>query len=248
MGLQSIGQNGASEFFETLIQQTAYSEAQQQINGFTKDVESPILQDAIQSSMTVLSSGLIFMLMRKQEDFIENVFATSKTLILTLVGSQYAQKVGGKLKGLVGVKLSKFMNFFKSSFSDRVALAQVVATQANTHFSAESTSQNSQNNISNTMAIKEHLVNKETLNYQVGNSMASRYNETLIFKLFTKSFTENDKTVIKKILGRDTASELNIDDMNQVADFMFVTDNDGNVTGLTEQLFSLLNGLGYMHT
>jgi len=68
-----------------------------------------------------------------------------------------------------------------------------------------------------------------------------------MFKLFTKSFTANDEQLMKKILGRNSSSKLKVEDMNKVADFMFVTDSNGDVTGLTEQMFQLLNGMGYMN-
>ena len=247
MSLGSIGQNGTEEFFETILYQTAYKEAQDSIKGFTKDIDSEILQDALQGAMSVVSMGLVFMLMRKQEDFIEGVFKTAEGLVVVLLGSSFAQKMGNKLGRLKGGNLFKKLSMFKSSYSDRVATAQLVVNHANTHFSAERTAQSETTTLQSVSQMKEHMVSKEKLHHAVGDSMASRYNETLMFKLFTKSFTSNDEILMKKILGRDTASELKVEDMNKVADFMFVTDSNGDVTGLTEQMFQLLNGMGYMN-
>ncbi len=247
MGLGSIGQNGAEEFFETMIYMTAYDEAQGQIKGFTKDIEDEVLQDALQGAMTVLSMGLVFMLIRKQEDFIQGVFNTAKGLVVLLLGSSYAQKIGGKLGKLKGTKLFKKLSMFKSSYSDRVATAQLVVNNTNSHFTAERTIQSETTSIQSVSQMKEHMVSKEKLNHSVGSGLASRYNETLMFKLFTKSFTSKDEQLMKKILGRDSASKLDVEDMNKVADFMFVTDNNGDVTGLSEQMFQLINGLGYVH-
>ena len=75
--------------------------------------------------------------------------------------------------------------------------------------------------------------------------MAQNFNATLMLKLATKSFTDQDKAVLKKIVGKD--KDLKIEDMNKVADFMFIEDADGNISGLSEQFFSLINGLGYTH-
>lgn len=247
MGLQTIGQNGSEEFFETILYATAYEEARTQIQGMTNDIEDEVLQDALTSAMTVITSGLIFMLLRKQEDFIQGIFDTAKGLVLILLGTHFAQKIKGRLLSLKGTKLFKKLSMFKSSYSDRIATAQLVVNGANSHFHAERTTQSEGSNVQTINQMKNHLVNKESHNHAVGNSMASRYNETLIFKLLTKSFTANDKTLVKKILGRDTASELDIEDMNKVADFLFVTDDEGNITGLSEQIFSLLNGMGYTH-
>lgn len=46
--------------------------------------------------------------------------------------------------------------------------------------------------------------------------------------------------LIKKMLGRDTGAAINIDDLNQVADFMFVKDTNGKITGLSESFYSCL--------
>ncbi len=247
MSLGSIGENSASEFFETIIYQTAYTEAQGQIRDFTKDIKSEVVKDALESAMTVLSAGLIFMLIRKQEDFIEKIFLTAQTLVTLLLGSQYAQKIAGKLGNMKGLKLFKKLSLFRSSYADRVATAGLVINQTGNHMHASSSSKQSTSIVSDVTGVKEHVINKEKLQHSVGSDMAKRYSETLMFKLFTKSFSPNDAVMIKKMIGKDAGATLEIDDLNKVADFMFVKDVDGNVTGLTEQLFSLINGLGYVH-
>lgn len=247
MALQSIGENGANEFFETMLYMTAYNEAQEQISSFTKDIESPVLQDALEGTMQIISMGVVFLLIQKQEKFIQNIFDTASGLVVILLASGFAQNMKNKLGSLKGIKLFKKLSMFKSSYSDRVATAQLVVNGTSSHFTAEKTAQSEGNTLGTVLQMKDHIVNKESLNSSVGSNMASRYNETLMFKLFTKSFTAKDEAVMKKILGRDTTAVLNIEDMNKVADFMFTTDTDGNITGLTEQLFSLINGLGYIH-
>lgn len=247
MGLGTIGQNSADEFFETILYNVAYDEARTQINGMTNSIESPVIQDALAGSMTVLTSGLIFMMLRKQEAFIEHILETALGIVTILLGTSFAQKIKNRLSGLRGGKLFKKLSMFKSSYSDRVATAQLVVNASTAQFTAEKTSQSDSNSLGSVMQMKEHLVNKESHNLNVGATKADSYNKTLMFKLFTKSFTANDETLIKKILGRDTATAVSIDDMNKVADFMFVTDNNGDVTGLSEQMFQLINGLGYVH-
>lgn len=247
MALSNIGQNSAEEFFETILYNVAYDKAKTQIDGMTNSIDNSVVQEAVQGAMTVLTSGLIFLLMRKQEEFIEGVFKTTSELVLILLGSSFAQKMKNRLSGLRGGKLSKMLNIFKSSYSDRVATAQLVVNASNNQMSAERTSQSDTSSLGNVMQMKEHLVNKESHNHAVGSSKADSYNKTLMFKLFTKSFTTSDEALMKKMLGRDSASSLNVEDMNKVADFMFVTDNNGDVTGLSEQMFQLINGLGYVH-
>lgn len=247
MSLQAIGQNGAEEFFETMLYMTAYTEAQEQIKNFTKDIESDVMQEALQGAMQIVSMGVVFMLIRKQEDFIQGVFDVAKGLVIILLGSEYAQKMKNKLSNVRGLKVFKKLSLFKQAYSDRVTTAQLVMNTASSHFTAERTTQSEGNTLGAVTQMKHQIVEKEKLNHSVGSGMASRYNETLMFKLFTKSFTPNDEVLIKKILGRDTGAELKIEDMNKIADFMFVTDSNGEITGLSEQMFQLINGLGYLH-
>jgi hypothetical protein len=247
MSLQNVGQNSAEEFFETMLYMTAYQEAQTQIKEFTSDIENDVLEEALQSAMNILTMGVIFMMIRKQEQFIQTIFDVASGLTTILLASGFAQKMAGKLGNLKGTKLFKKFSMMKSAYSDRVATAKLVVDNVQSHFVAEGTTQNESKTLETVNQMKEHVVSKEKLNHAVGSGMASRYNETLMFKLFTKSFTANDEQLIKKILGRSTGSELKIEDMNKVADFLFVTDNNGEITGLSEQMFQLINGLGYLH-
>ena len=49
MAVKQIGQNSAEEFFETILYMTAYTETQKIMHEYTKDIESPILREAIES-------------------------------------------------------------------------------------------------------------------------------------------------------------------------------------------------------
>lgn len=247
MSLNTIGQNSADEFFETIMYMTAYNEARAQINAFTKDISNPVLKEAVESSMQVLTMGVVFQLIRTQELWIEKLFSVVEGLTTLLLASGFAQKIKDKFSKLKGMKVFQKFGMFQTSFSDRVAVAQLVVDHGASHLHAEKSHSTSSDIMSNITSEKEHIVNKEALHSEVGTNMAKRYNETLLFKLFTKSFTPNDEVVIKKILGRDTAATFNTADLNKVADFLFVTDSAGNMTGLSEQFFQLINGLGYVH-
>lgn len=247
MGLNAIGKNSADEFFETIMYMTAYNEARTQISAFTKDIKSPILKEAVESSMQVLTMGVVFQLIRTQELWIEKIFNIAEGLCTLLLASGFGQKMSEKFSKIKGMKVFQKLGMFQQSFSDRVAVAQLVVDGAGNHMHSEKTHSSGSDIMSNITAEKEHIVNKEALHSNIGTNMAKRYNETLLFKLFTKSFTPNDETVMKKILGRDNAAAISLDDMNKVADFLFVKDSAGNMTGLSEQFFQLINGLGYVH-
>ena len=247
MAIGQIGENSVTEFFEEITYQVGYDEARSQIQGFTKDIDNGVIKEALESSMNVLVMGLMMLFIRNQEAFIQRLFTVAKGLIVIILASDMIQRYKNKLSGVKGFKFLKKFNAFQKSYADRVATAQLVIDGTNNHLHAETTMQNETNNYNTVIAQKEHLVNKERLHMDLANNMASRYNDSLIFKMFTKSFTPNDKTMIKKILGRDTGAELDINELNQVADFLYVKDSTGKVTGLSEQFLTMLNGLSYLH-
>jgi hypothetical protein len=249
MSVKAIGENTASEFFETIIYMTAYNEARTYINDFTKDIDNNVLKEAIEGAANVLVFSLVFKLIQAQEDFIEKVFVSASALA-TLLLSGVGSKITNKLRKLKGVKLFRRFNLFSDTMNQRVALTNTVATATNAVMVSQSAVNSRPNQVSaydTINSLKNTMYNRENLHMQFGNNMASRYNETLLFKLLTKSFTANDELLVKKILGRDTASVLNMEDLNKVADFMYTTDTNGNPIGLSEAFIDLINGLGFLH-
>lgn len=246
--MNGVGQNSAQEFFETFIYGVGYNEGREQISGFTKDVDSPILKDAIESSMNVLVFGAIMYAVQKQEALIAKIFDAAEVLLYALLGK--VNKYANKLKGKKGTKLHRFISFLQGSNQENLMTAQVIATHVGNKNLAHATNGNASNAVSAynmQLDTKNSLYQREQLHMNMGNNMSSRYNETLMFKLFTKSFTPNDELLLKKILGRDSASTLSVNDINQICDFMFVKDTNGNLVGLTEAIYQILNGLGYLN-
>jgi len=102
------------------------------------------------------------------------------------------------------------------------------------------------NLIEGSQLIRKSVFQKEELNLRLGNAMASRYNETLIFKLLTSSFSANDEIILKKILGTYDPDKIDVNDLNKIASFMFVKDDEGKIVGLSQAFLELVNGLGYI--
>lgn len=249
MSLQNIGKNTAEEFFETIIYMTAYNEAREEIANYTKDIDSPVLQEAVEGAMNVLVFGMVFKLIQTQEGFIEKIFTVASSLIGALLVAPM-NLIKNKLRKLKGVKLFRRLGFFGSTLQERATISNTVATFTNSLMTAQNATNTSSNQVSvydTVMATKNSIYQRENLHMGLGNNMSSRYNETLLFKLLTKSFTANDELLVKKILGRDTASVLNMEDLNKVADFMYTTDTEGNPIGLSEAFIDLVNGLGFLH-
>ncbi|WNY98742.1 hypothetical protein SUSP_001160 [Sulfurospirillum sp. 'SP'] len=248
MAVKTLGENSAQEFVETFIYGVGYNEGREQIQEFTKDVSNPILQDAIQSSMNVLIFGAIMYAVQKQEALISKLFDAAEVLLLALVGK--VNKYANKLKGKKGTKLHRFISFLQGSNQENLMTAQVIATHVGSKNMAHSTNGNVSGAVGAyqmQLDTKNSLYQREQLHMDLANNMTSGYRETLMFKLFTKSFTPNDELILKKILGRDSVSTLNVADINKISDFMFVKDSNGNLIGLAETMYRLLNGLGYLN-
>lgn len=248
MALNSIGKNSADEFFETILYMTAYEESRKVIQGFTKDIENPVLKEAIESSMNVLVFGVVMELIKLQEGFISKIFHLAEIAFVSLLMTP-AKRALSKMRNYKGVKLFRRMGFFSSSNSDNIGTATVLSTHVGNYSRSQGIASSSSTSQTFTAIndTKNSLYNRENLHMNMGNNMASRYNETLLFKLLTKSFTPQDETLMKKILGRDAASTLHTDDLNNVADFMYTKDSNGKMTGLSQQFMELINGLGYLH-
>ena len=244
MALKQLGQNTAEEFFETLIYMVAYDEARQMISNFTKDIDNPYLKEAVESAMNVAIFGGIFMIIQYEEQILERVFNISSAIITSLILAP--KSAISKLKRLRGRRLSIVSKILGHFDDNSVGKAQVITSQLNNFIAGRNNQYQSMNLVEGSQLIRKSVFQKEDLNFKLGNAMASRYNETLIFKLLTGSFSENDKTIIKKILGTYNPDKIDINDLNKISSFMFVKDDSGKVIGLSQAFLELVNGLGYV--
>ena len=89
-----------------------------------------------------------------------------------------------------------------------------------------------------------HILETKNQEFNYAKAKVDNINQTLLFKLFSSRFTPQDKEVLRRITGSD---KIDIDALNHVADFMFVTDSAGNILGLSEMFITMLNGLGYFN-
>jgi hypothetical protein len=223
----------------------AYDEAREMIKGFTEDIENPYLKEAVESAANVAVFGGIFMIIQYEEKIIEKVFEISSALVASLLA--LPKKGISKLKRLKGRRLGIVSKILSGFNDDAVGKAQVVTSQLGNFIQGRNNQYQSMNLIDGSQQIRKSVFQKEQISLNLANNMAKRYNDTLIFKLLTSTFSEKDKTILKKILGTYDPKSLNIDDLNKISEFMFVKDDEGKVVGLSEAFFSLINGLGYVN-
>ncbi len=245
MALNTIGQNATEEFFETLIYMVAYDKAVEMIKGFTDDIENPYLKEAVESAANVAVFGGIFMIIQYEEKIIEWVFNLVSGTVAVLMNTP--KKAISKLKGLKGRKFSILSKVLGNISDDGVQKANVIVNQLGNFIQGRNNQYQSMNLIDGAQSIRKTAFQKEDMRFQLANAMAKRYNETLIFKLLTSTFSEQDKTILKKILGTYDPDNLDVDDLNKISEFMFVKDSEGKIIGLSEAFFELINGLGYVN-
>ena len=245
MALKQLGQNTTEEFFETLIYMTAYNEAVKMIKDFTGDIENPYLREAIESASNVAVFGGIFMIIQYEEKIIEYVFnlvSGSVTLLMNL-----PKKTIGKLKGLKGRKFSILSKVLGNLSDNGIQKSQVIVNQLGNFIQGRNNQYQSMNLVDSTQEIRKSVYTRENMRMELASKMAQRYNETLIFKLLTSSFSQNDKTILKKILGTYDPDKIDVNDLNKIGEFMFVKDSEGKIVGLSQAFLELVNGLGYIN-
>ncbi|MEN4046208.1 hypothetical protein [Sulfurimonas sp. NWX367] len=175
MALSSIGSNATEEFFETILYGTAYAEAQDALRGATEDVENDLLQDAITSASSIMIAGAMSVLIRKQEDLISGIFEKTGAYIGAILSSELLGRVKNKLRGLRGMKLFRKLGFAQTTFSDKVALAQLASNYNMNHVGSIRAKTGVVNPYSDLQSKKDYILNKENHNFQIGTEKAKSY-------------------------------------------------------------------------
>jgi len=245
MALKQMGLNVTEEFFETLIYMTAYKEAVKMIHNYCQDIKNPYLREAVESAANVAVFGGIFLIIQYEEKIVEKVFDLASSLVGALILS--SKKGISKLKGLRGRKLSIISKIIGNLNDDAVNKANVIVNQVGNFIAGRNNQYQSMNLVDGAQQIRKTVFQKEQMQMNLANYMARRYNDTLIFKLLTSSFSEADKSILKKILGTYDPDKIDINDLNKISSFMFVKDDNGKIVGLSEAFLELVNGLGYIN-
>ena len=133
---------------------------------------------------------------------------------------------------------------FGDTQNDNATLANVVANVTQSAFSAQQSSNQFYNRADGVMQQKKLIMHSKDQQLNYAKAKAETFNQTLMFKLLTSKFTATDKEILRKITG---AESIDIEQINKVADFMWVKDDKGDIVGLSEAFMQMLNGLGYFH-
>ncbi|EAJ1232664.1 hypothetical protein YY92_09025 [Campylobacter fetus] len=239
--LKNIAQMGVNEVFEDLAYNVAYGEVYNKLNSVIP-LDDGYLKDALQSGAAVMFSGALMYYMQKQDFVIQKIFDHINNALFVLLSG-----AGGflnKLTKFKGRKLTNYVNTILGAEKDKNEKSRMVIEYGNMLHQGQIVSANYNNSGSQLVQMQnlKDVQNSQKLEYAKAKLDSTHKN--LLLKLFTSRFTADDIDMIKKMTGK---SNVDIDNLNKIANFMYVTDDSGNITGLTEQFMTMLNGLGYLN-
>ena len=230
---------GIDEMFEDLTYNVAYDQVLKRLKN--SGMDDGILKDAINSGITIMFSAALMKYIQIQENVVSKIMSIVYAGVIALLSplGRYAKL--GKIKG---AKLNRMLGFLTGNFSDRVGVAQVLVNCGNQIINTNNSNSSALQNANVIVGQRQHILETKNQEFQYAKAKVDNINQTLLFKLFSSRFTPQDKEVLRRITGSD---KIDIDALNHVADFMFVTDDSGNVLGLSEMFITMMNGLGYFN-
>ena len=233
---------GVEEIFEDLTYNVAYNEVLTRLKN--NGMDDGILKDAIDSGITIMFSSALMLYMQKQEALLQKIVAAAVGF-LGIILNPFASKVKGLArKFFKGAKAGIISKFLGVSSEARVGYANVVVNGANAMFNRKQSEAYYFNHSNFVAQNKQLIMHSKDQQLAYAKAKADSFNQTLMFKLFASKFTATDKELLRRITG---ASDIDIADMNKVAEFMWVKDDKGDIVGLSEAFMQMLNGLGYFH-
>lgn len=233
---------GVEEIFEDLTYNVAYNEVLTRLKD--NGMSDGILKDAIDSGITIMFSSALMIYMQKQEALLQKIVDSAIALLVVVLNPLTSKVKGLARKFFKGAKAGMISNFLGVSTEARVGYSQVVVNGANAMFNRKQYEGQCFSHSNFVNQSKANLLHSKDQQLAYAKAKADSFNQTLMFKLLTSKFTATDKELLRKITG---SSSIDIEQINKVADFMWVKDDKGDIVGLSEAFMQMLNGLGYFH-
>lgn len=234
---------GIDEMFEDLTYNVAYQEVLNRLKA--NGMDDGILKDAINSGITIMFSSALMLYIQKQEAVLDKIVNIAVKFLIATVTPLFGAIKGAIKKYAKGRAASMFSSFLGISTSDRIAYGQLIVSSSDVLFSRKQAEQQFNFRADAAYKQRELLLHSKDQQLNYAKAKVDSFNQTLLFKLLTSRFTAQDKEILRRITG---STEVDIDKLNEVASFMYVKDDAGNITGLSEQFMTLLNGLGYFNS
>lgn len=249
MSVNNIAFMGAQEFLETFLFMWSYDESKELLKEYLPiDANTnPYVKEAEESAAQLIVTMGIFKMIQYEEALLERLFQFVTKVIAALL--LITKKGFNKLKSSItkGRIFQFAVGLIKQYGDEAIAKAQILLMWLQSYISARKNSYQSGSLIQASQNNRQNVVERDRSAMMMGKGLSENIINSLMFKLVTKKFTPKDKQLLKKILGKDDVENLDVDDVNKVADALFITDASGNVLGIPQYIQELLNGLGYFH-
>lgn len=257
----SVAKNTVVNMAEDLTMLVGYSTVNKFIHDWLASEFPPEVEENGREKMNialeVLSGGVSFLFMstmmeviRREERFIEYLFAAGEAVITVLYARNkgYFDSMAEKLRNAKGYKASVLSKILASEKDNQNTFISQVYQQIQVILNGRSASHDVANTISASNSSMDTAINRERINLEFAKANNDSFNNSVLLKTMTGTFTEADEIILKKIIGRSNFSSvpLSIDELNQVREFMIVKDSNGRFIGLTEAFTDLVNGLGFL--
>ena len=233
---------GVDEMFEDLTYNVAYDVILKKLKD--NGMDDGILKQAIDSGITIMFSSALMLYIQKQEDIIRRIMQSVIALLGFILSPLISKATNLFKKFAKGVKLGMFSKIFGISAQERIQYAHIVVNGANGVFNSQQSANQYYHRADNSLKQRDLMLHSKDQQLNYAKAKAETFNQTLMFKLLTSKFTATDKDILRKITG---AESIDIEQINKVADFMWVKDDKGDIVGLSEAFMQMLNGLGYFH-
>ncbi|NOQ31677.1 MAG: hypothetical protein GQ570_11200 [Helicobacteraceae bacterium] len=257
-----IGTNTVTNMAEDLTMMVGYSVVNtflhEQLKEFFPDEVDEDGKPKMNVALEVLSGGASYLFMsammeiiRREEKFIEYLFAGGEALIAVLYARNegYLKKMMNKVSGLKGVKAISKMKIFNSQQDHQNTFITQVYQAMQTIMNGRTASQNVTQTIGASNGSMDTALNREDMNFKMAQAQNENFNNSMTIKMATANFTVADKTMLQRVIGRTNFATvpLDVDELNSIREFMITTDSNGKMTGLSTAFMQMLSGLGYMN-
>lgn len=208
-------------------------------------------------ALEILSGGASFLFMsammeviKREEKFIEYLFAAGESVIIVLYArnKNLFDSIGNTVKKYTGIKAKNRVKLFDSHTDVTNSFVGQVQQQMSNIMQGRNSSHDVANTISASNSSQDTAINREAHDLKFANANNKAFSDSLMIKTITGTFSPTDKIILQKVIGRSNFATVPIDinEMNQLREFMIIKDSNGKFVGLTEAFTSLINGLGFL--
>ncbi len=209
-----------------------------------------IIGEAVGGAANVFIMGTLMYIIRYEERFLEKFFVMVNGAITFIVvgGKEFYNKIKNKIKSRRGFGATQLMNNADNSKSERIELAKLVSDRADSVLLGRSNQYQSSSVYSTSVQSLDSANKRNETNHKIGYYQANTQLQLMMFKVMSKNFTQADEVILKKLMrnaqtSTDNPLNMNADDLNKIADYMFVRDElSGKPIGLSTLMAQLLAG------